>query len=127
VIHKESKKLLLHTETVIDSAHYLEGYDGKCRDYHGHSWRIRIWIKGLESDRDSVGILFDFGNVKELKELLDHKMINDVVDFNPTAENLSLYVYGFLKGKNSILDYCVRIYETSVGKETWCQYGDFEV
>jgi 6-pyruvoyl-tetrahydropterin synthase len=33
----ENQVITLHTETVIDSAHQLKGYDGKCKAIHGHS------------------------------------------------------------------------------------------
>ena len=120
------RKLILHTETTIDSAHQLIGFNGKCSNIHGHSWKLEVLIKGDPDQLDEVGILFDFGNVKDIKELLDHKFINDVVDFNPTAENLSVFIFNELKYDYEHLEFCVRIYETAVGKDTWCQYGDFK-
>ena len=122
-------KLTLHTETVIDSSHYLNDYNGKCANTHGHSWFVEIWIKGEPNQLDNVGILFDFGNVKKIKEKYDHKLINTISPFdeiNPTAENLSMNIYDELLEINPNLDYKVRIYETKVGKETYCEYGDFE-
>ena len=37
----------LKTEHSFDSAHFLAGYEGKCRNIHGHEWRvvIEIWMK----------------------------------------------------------------------------------
>lgn len=117
----------LHTETVIDSAHFLEGYDGLCKNVHGHSWRIRVWIKGWSSMLDKVGILFDFNNIKVMiKDPLDHKLLNDVLLDNPTAENIALSIYKGLKSKHIALEFVVRVYETSIGKETWCETGDWE-
>lgn len=120
-------KILLHTETVIDSSHYLRDYCGKCSSQHGHSWFIEVWIKGEKEDIDEVGILFDFGNIKKIKDKYDHKLINEIYPFtiiNPTAENLAEQIYEELKEIKS-LEYKVRIYETKVGKETYCEYGDF--
>jgi 6-pyruvoyltetrahydropterin/6-carboxytetrahydropterin synthase len=121
-------ELTLHTETVIDSSHYLKGYDGKCAAIHGHSWKLQVWIKGDSSQCDDVGILFDFGNIKKIQEKLDHKLINTISPFdeiNPTAENLSIWIYNALTDINFNLKYKVRLYETAVGKETYCECGDF--
>ena len=122
------KNYLLHTETVIDSCHYLKGYDGKCSELHGHTWLLKVWIKG--SKLDDVGILFDFTKIKTIKNIFDHKLINKIKPFdeiNPTAENMSRVIYEWLKINHSHLEFCVRLYETAVGKETWCEYGDFNV
>lgn len=117
----------LHTEVVVDSAHYLEGYDGICKNLHGHSWRIRVWIKGNSSQLDNVGILFDFTNVKTMiKDRFDHKLLNDVLALNPTAENIAISIYKGLRDKFPTLYFVVRVYETSIGKECWAQTGDWE-
>lgn len=120
-----NNKITLYTETVIDSCHNLRGYVGKCKNLHGHSWKISVWIQGEDSQKDSVGILFDFGNVSKIKDDLDHKYINQDVDYfkdiNPTAENISLYILDYLLRVDCRLDYRVRVYETAVGKETFAQ------
>lgn len=125
---KQEKLLTLYTETVLDSCHQLRGYDGKCQNLHGHSWKVCVWIKGKKEERDEIGIIFDFSNIEKIKEKLDHKFINEVEPFdkiNPTAENLSMFIYDELKHERSNLMFKVRIYETAVGKETYCEYGDF--
>ena len=125
-------KLLLHTETTFDSCHQLIGYDGKCAQMHGHTWKIEIWFNGFKKDVDEVGILVDFGIVKLLKEELDHKDITHLIklddkEVNPTAENLAQWIHNFVIGEINTKVQCkVRLYETAVGKETWCEYGDFE-
>lgn len=122
-------RLRLHTETVIDSCHRLEGYCGKCVNLHGHSWKIEIEFEGDSADRDPVGILVDFGIVAALKEELDHKYLNDVIGHNPTAENLTMWVKEWLRAKvKPSIQIFVRVYETAVGKTTWCEnvYGTEE-
>ena len=121
-------EITLHTETAIDASHYLKGYDGNCKNIHGHTWFLEVWIKGDSSQVDEVGILFDFGNVKQIKEVFDHKLINEIKPFdkiNPTAENLSEFIYTTLKSYNEKLQFKIRLYETKVGKDTWCEVGDF--
>ena len=125
------KKLILHTETTIDSAHYLKNYDGKCANLHGHTWFIEVWVKGSPRQLDDVGILFDFTHIKKIKEKFDHKLINELdyfaidIPINPTAENITMIIYEELKKIRHDLEYKVRVYETKVGKETYCEYGDF--
>jgi 6-pyruvoyltetrahydropterin/6-carboxytetrahydropterin synthase len=117
-------KITLYTETVIDSCHNLNGYLGKCLYKHGHSWLIQLWIQGDDSQKDNVGILFDFGNIKSIQEYLDHKDLNTLKAFeniNPTAENISLFILQQLKEINRELSYRVRVYETAVLKKTYCQ------
>lgn len=82
----------------FDAAHFLREYKGKCANVHGHRWKVEITLQGRELDE--LGILIDFMDVKTmLKEVLnifDHKMVNDIPPFdnlNPTAENLSKFIY----------------------------------
>lgn len=121
--------LTLYTETVIDSCHYLRDYkDGPCNRIHGHSWLISIWVRGDEKYKNEVGILYDFTNVKRIKDKFDHYALNDIIPFNkinPTAENISSQIYKELKLGRPELDFKVRVYETKVGKETYCECGDF--
>lgn len=121
-------KITIYTETVIDYAHFLRNYEGKCKFCHGHSAWVRIWVRGDIEQLDDRGILFDFTNVKNIKDIFDHKLINDMTEFkekNPTAENLCLFIYNKLKFDKPELEYKVRFYETAVGKNTYAELGDF--
>jgi len=124
------QQIKLHTEVVIDSAHFLEGYEGKCSQVHGHSWRVEVWIKGFSSQLDELGILFDFTNIQYIKDWYDHKLLNKCMPFvngyNPTAEHMALTIYRQLKDMSKNLSFVVRVYETSIGKETWAQVGDWD-
>jgi len=119
-------QLTLHTECTIDSAHRLDGYKGKCKNMHGHTWLIELWFKGPCMLKDDVGIMVDFGIVKELKEKLDHKILNDVIGMNPTAETLTEWIYKYITFKTKAgINVKVRVYETAIGKKTYCEGGDF--
>ena len=85
----------------IDCAHSLPNVpDGhKCKNVHGHTYKIRVVLKG-EID-PVLGWVFDFAEIKTafepLKEILDHKYINDVDGLeNPTAENLAIWIWNRL-------------------------------
>lgn len=119
--------ITLYTEEVIDSCHNLVGYPGKCINQHGHSWLISCWFRGHKKLKNKIGILVDFGIVKEIKDKLDHTNINDVLVANPTAENITEWIYNYLKKKVQYgVQIKVRVYETCVRKETYCEMGDFE-
>jgi len=82
----------------IASAHFLREYEGKCKNLHGHTWKIEVTII---SDRlDDIGMVADFTVLKkQLKEFLstiDHVCLNDLSFFkevNPSTENIAKYIY----------------------------------
>lgn len=82
----------------IASAHFLRGHEGKCKNLHGHTWRIEAAI--MSDQLDEIGMVADFTVLKrQLKEFLstiDHICLNDLPFFkevNPTTENISKYIY----------------------------------
>lgn len=76
----------------ISGAHKLAlSYESKCQNLHGHNWIITIHCQSKTLNAD--GMVIDFKTAKEtISRQLDHKYINDVVDFNPTAENLAKWI-----------------------------------
>lgn len=128
---------ILETEQAFDSAHFLNSYEGKCRNLHGHRWRIvaRIAADSLSTERQTRDMVIDFGDfkdaLKELTEELDHCLIIETdslkpktlealreedfriveLPFRPTAEQLSRYFYMQLKAR-SFPVYSVSVYET---------------
>ena len=92
----------LTVEKTFDSAHYLEHYDGDCARMHGHTYKVQICVAGEMLD-EKVGMLMDFKDMKKalsaLIDTLDHQVLNDVLDFNTTAELLAKYFYDKLAPK----------------------------
>lgn len=108
----------LTKEFTFEAAHMLEGYDGLCREIHGHSYRLFVTVKGEpEGDPESpkYGMVMDFGILKrivneQIVDRLDHSltmrnspMASEIlctmrcsdsfqrvvlVDYQPTCENM---------------------------------------
>ncbi len=76
----------------ISAAHFLKlDYTSKCSNLHGHNWIIDIYLRSETLDKN--GMVMDFTLIKKkIGEKFDHKVINEVVDFNPTAENMAKYI-----------------------------------
>lgn len=76
----------------IAAAHSLSlSYGSKCTNLHGHNWIMTIYCRAEKLNEN--GMVVDFSHIKEmLSEKMDHKILNKVFDFNPTAENLARWV-----------------------------------
>lgn len=76
----------------IAGAHNLKlSYESKCTNLHGHNWIVMIYCKSEDLNED--GMVIDFKHIKEMvSDKLDHQYINEIVDFNPTAENIAKYI-----------------------------------
>jgi 6-pyruvoyltetrahydropterin/6-carboxytetrahydropterin synthase len=95
-----SKRVLVSKEFTFDSAHHLHCYEGKCKNLHGHTYKVIFGLSGYVDDR---GILIDFGDIKDIwkKEIeifLDHKYLNETLPpMNTTAENMVVWIYEKMK------------------------------
>ena len=81
------------------AAHHLPQLpeDHQCRRVHGHNYRVRLELTVEELDR--FGFVVDYGDLSffgdYLREELDHRDLNEVLGFAPTAERLALVLHDF--------------------------------
>jgi 6-pyruvoyltetrahydropterin/6-carboxytetrahydropterin synthase len=92
--------------TDFAAAHLLRDYPGICSRLHGHNWKVEVEV--IATDLDKIGMGMDFRDIKaatnDLIGALDHRNLNDIPPFdvvNPTAENISAYIY---KGLSEAID-----------------------
>lgn len=90
---------LITKDFAFEAGHHLtkvpEGH--KCGRPHGHSYRVRVQLASVELNE--MGFVVDYGELDALKqfidETLDHRVLNEVVDFETTAENLAAWLFGW--------------------------------
>lgn len=142
-------KIRLTKEFTFESAHALDGYDGLCREIHGHSYRLFVTIKGepiCEEGNPKMGMVMDFGDLKrivnsEIVDRLDHSFVlrnseqngelkamlgskfNKVVlvDYQPTCENmLADFAARLQKALPSNVGlHSLRLHETATSYAEW--------
>jgi len=114
-------KIRITKEFDFEAAHALDGYSGKCKDIHGHSYHLKLTFIGTpKSDLglSDCGMVVDFGDIKKIVKtqilpLFDHRLIlrkdtrfkeiesiNErirLVDYQPTCENMLIEIVEILK------------------------------
>jgi len=129
-------------------SHALLNYDGLCRNIHGHSYKLQITVTGepiQDAGSPKDGMVIDFSILKKLIQeqiisKLDHSlMINEkapinklsamgqmyerlqVVPFQPTSENMVLYIAEQVKPllPDHLKLFSVRLYETGNSYAEW--------
>lgn len=103
-------------EFSFETGHALYGYDGKCRNIHGHSYKLAVTVMGHPIEEEGhikLGMVIDFGDLKqivrtEVVEPFDHATVFNkntphielakdlqekghkviLADYQPTCENM---------------------------------------
>lgn len=99
----------------FSASHILEGLasDHPCSRLHGHNYVITVHLRS--EHLNGIGFVKDYRELDILKKYiddnLDHRHLNEIFDFNPTAENLAKYLYELFHGWITEI-YAVEISET---------------
>lgn len=133
----------------FETGHALYGYDGKCKNVHGHSYKLSVTVIGSPiSDASHVkfGMVIDFGDLKkivkeEIVDPFDHATVfnkntphlelarelqdrgHDVIlaDYQPTSENMVIDFASRIKSRlpGNIKLHSLRLRETETAYAEW--------
>ncbi len=133
----------------FETAHALYGYDGKCKNIHGHSYQLYVTIIGTPiNDANHVknGMVLDFGDLKkivksEIVDIFDHATVLNqnsphkelaerikpdspkvlLVDYQPTSENMIVDFAAKISARlpNSVTLHSLKLYETNNSYAEW--------
>ena len=133
----------------FETAHALYGYDGKCKNVHGHSYQLYVTVIGQPiNDASHVknGMVLDFGDLKkivnqEIVDIFDHATVLNknsphkelaekirphspkviLVDYQPTSENMIVDFAKLIRAKlpESVKLHSLKLYETQNSYAEW--------
>lgn len=132
----------------FEMAHALHGYDGPCKNIHGHSYRLSVTVIGKinsEANHSKSGMVMDFTNLKSIVDThiikqFDHTLVLNekhaqiylsentallenvkIVKYQPTCENLAAYFAGEIKKHlpSTIKLHHLKLQETPTSYTEW--------
>ncbi|MDP2721560.1 MAG: 6-carboxytetrahydropterin synthase [Bacteroidales bacterium] len=66
---KKAPVVRITKEFKFEMAHALKGYDGPCRNIHGHSYELLVTLSGTpitDENNPKLGMIMDFGDLKKI-------------------------------------------------------------
>jgi 6-pyruvoyltetrahydropterin/6-carboxytetrahydropterin synthase len=133
----------------FETGHALYGYDGKCKNIHGHSYQLFVTVIGKpisNSEHVKFGMVIDFSDLKkiikeEIVNIFDHatvfnkntphvelaKVLSDrghnviLVDYQPTSEMMVIDFAKKIKKRlpNTIQLHSLKLQETKTSFAEW--------
>ncbi|MFP2995448.1 6-carboxytetrahydropterin synthase [Spongiivirga sp. MCCC 1A20706] len=138
-------KIRITKEFSFETGHALYGYDGKCKNIHGHSYHLSVTVIGSpisDTDNAKLGMVIDFGDLKkvvnaEIVDQFDHatvfnkntphiKLAKDLeergmkvmlVDYQPTSE---LMIVDFAKKIKAHLPKEIKLHSLKLRETASC-------
>jgi 6-pyruvoyltetrahydropterin/6-carboxytetrahydropterin synthase len=91
--------MILRKEYSFEAAHFIYNHPGKCRNLHGHSYKLFVNLEGTVNAE--TGMIIDFDDLskvvnEQVIKKLDHRFLNDLIPLS-TAENISVWIWDQLK------------------------------
>ena len=143
------KTIRITKEFSFETGHALYGYDGKCRNVHGHSYKLSVTVIGKPISKPGevkLGMVIDFGDLKKIvkEEVVDpfdhatvfnkntphlelaqelekrgHKVI--LADYQPTSENMVIDFAAKISSKlpDTIKLHSLKLRETQTAYAEW--------
>lgn len=142
-------KIRITKQFDFETAHALYGYDGKCKNIHGHSYHLHVTVIGTPIDdlsNTKNGMVLDFGDLKklvkeEIVDVFDHTTILNgksphkelaqtlkdnahrivLVDYQPTSENMLFDIAGRIKKQlpEHVSLHSLKLFETASSYAEW--------
>ena len=143
------KRIRITKQFSFETGHALYGYDGKCKNVHGHSYRLDVTVIGTpinDNNHVKYGMVIDFGDLKkivkeEIVDVFDHatvfnkntphvELANELkqrghnvmlVDYQPTSEMMVIDFAKKIKQRlpSDIKLYSLKLQETATSFAEW--------
>ena len=142
-------KIRITKQFSFETGHALYGYDGKCKNVHGHSYKLSVTVIGTPiSDSNNVkfGMVIDFSDLKtivreEIVDVFDHATVFNkntphvelaeelknrghhviLVNYQPTSENMVIDFAKKIQDRlpNNIQLHSLKLQETESSFAEW--------
>lgn len=149
-----ARTIRLTKSFTFEMAHALAGYDGACKNLHGHSFRLEVTVRGTplqQPGHPKDGMVIDFKDLKKtvnaaVVEVFDHALVlnastpRPLVDalgshfekvvllpFQPTSENLISWMADKIRENlpANVELYRLVLFETASSCAEWCREDQF--
>lgn len=124
----------VRVEADFAAAHFLQDYNGKCENLHGHNYKVYAHVRGAALNEG--GMLMDFsllkGALRSVCKQIDHTNLNDLDVFkqNPSAERIAMFIYdgiiaelkkqgldlSYQEGKTEPVLFAIDVFETDTSR-----------
>lgn len=144
----KQQKIRVTKQFDFEAAHALWNYDGKCKNIHGHTYKLFVTVIGntiTDTDDIKTGMVMDFGDIKyivkrEIVNVFDHAVILNkkaphaeflrtpemferfiLTDYQPTCESMVIDFAERIKPHlpEGVELFSVRLYETANSFAEW--------
>ncbi|WP_298319902.1 6-carboxytetrahydropterin synthase [uncultured Aquimarina sp.] len=142
-------KIRITKQFSFETGHALYGYDGKCKNVHGHSYKLSVTVIGspiTDTSHVKLGMVIDFGDLKkivkeDIEDVFDHATVFNkntphielarelekrghnviLVDYQPTSENMVIDFAKKIKARlpENIRLHSLKLQETETSFAEW--------